>query len=455
MRLDRRRLVFVAKAELQRELRRRLEVVLRVAGIVERPAGQVQRHADTGVVHAPEEKRREGMADEIDAWNTGLRRREVERASKVPKRLRVQLIPAYVGADLHEVATLRPAERIRHAPGVVGLEVVLRIPDRIEADPRGSGAPRDAGARPILSHTLDAEQRAARVGDVRRPVRVRHAVERQNQAVVKRRRDREIMRHAGEPRVDHLTPRGRQRSADGIVRVPDTARVKEQARPRVAREAAAETLPRRHDLVDLERPLVLIEFGRVLRREQVIGRQRVVDRHIVLLRNLADPAGDLADAVRRDDVTGERVRDEHSVHLPERQRIVNGAPENRTPQRVGPDDGAREQPAQVAVVHLQLRHRAVWRGIDVTAHLEFFRRREEEGAVMTVVHARNPDRAAEAAAVIRLPIAWLRPAGGLVEERIRVQRLVPESPEAGPMHLVLTGTHDEVEHSSARSAEFR
>ena len=74
---------------------------------------------------------------------------------------------------------------------------------------------------------------------------------------------------------------------------------------------------------------------------------------------------------------------------------------------------------------------------------------------MTVVHARNPDRSAEAAAVIRLPIAWLRPAGGLVEERIRVQRLVPESPEAGPMHLVLTGTHDEVEHSSARSAEFR
>src|SRR5439155_24728012 len=118
--------------------------------------------------------------------------------------------------------------------------------------------------------------------------------------------------------------------------------------------------------------------------------------------------------------------------------IVDGASKDWPAERVCPDDSRRQQPAQVAVVHLELRRRAVRRAVHVGAHPELLGRGIEKGAVAAVVHAWNQDRAAEAAAIIRLSIAGLGTAGGVVEKRVRVQRFVPERAEAGPMRLVLT-----------------
>ena len=77
----------------------------------------------------------------------------------------------------------------------------------------------------------------------------------------------------------------------------------------------------------------------------------------------------------------------------------------------------------------------------------------EKGAVVTVVHAWNHDRAAEAATKIILSIAGLGTARGVVEKRVCVESLVTDCAESGPVRLVLPRPHDEVEHAAGGAAE--
>jgi hypothetical protein len=177
-------------------------------------------------------------------------------------------------------------------------------------------------------------------------------------------------------------------------------------------------------VIAAHRPLVLIELRRARGREEVVGGERRTNRRVKLLAEFANPARNLADTGRRDDVPGEWIGDKLAIDLAQRLRIVNRAAIDGPPQRVGADLFGRQQTAQVAVVHFQLRHGAIRRAKDKLALAIAFEREEEEGFFTSVIKLRNPNRPAEAAAVIEAALLRSGQFARIVDERIGVERFV-------------------------------
>ena len=187
-------------------------------------------------------------------------------------------------------------------------------------------------------------------------------------------------------------------------------------------EQVGHAMPAAERVIDLDAELVgLLDRAAVFGREVVVdvaecardeplpvGHQHRPGQRDVLLRHGAE-------SLDRNPVVRERVADEpRAIRVgARRRRIVDG---DSPPLAVDP---VRE----VSVPHFRRGHAAEG-GVAARLVVEPLVRREEERAVPSVVHARDPDRPAERSPVVPLLVDALR----LLEEALLVQRIVTEEP---------------------------
>src|SRR4026207_341989 len=104
---------------------------------------------------------------------------------------------------------------------------------------------------------------------------------------------------------------------------------------------------------------------------------------------LTNSLRDRADSVGGNNIAGKGIGHKSAVHLPERQRIINCPSKNGAAQRIGADYGAGQQLAQIAIVHLKLRHGAIWRAECQLSLLILFEGNEEKCLVPPIINFWN------------------------------------------------------------------
>src|SRR5688572_21426738 len=167
-------------------------------------------------------------------------------------------------------------------------------------------------------------------------------------------------------------------------------------------------------MINLKGPLVLIELRGIGERKLAIGGQCAAHGRIVLFGYLANSLGDRADSIGGNDIARKDIGHKSSVHLPEGQRIIDGTSKNGTAQRIGAVCSRGQQPAQIAIVHFQLRHGAIWRAECKLSLLILFEGNEEKGLVPSIINFWNYDWAPEATAIVEPSLSRTRSIRGIV-----------------------------------------